>query len=73
MNEPQAPVVAPTELLAELSSIITKSLDRHLDEDKQRDCRWLIELPMTDAEYHRMKEIISANTAISRDGGKEPK
>ena len=59
--ERKPPVVASNELLAELSAILAKSLGRGLDEENQRECRWLVELPMTDAEYYRMKEIITAN------------
>ena len=72
-EEPRAlPPVACTALLAELVTIINAGLDRHLDEKKSKDCRWLIELPMTDAEYYRMKEIITANPGVHPSGGASP-
>jgi hypothetical protein len=50
-------------LLVELSGIINKSLRRGFDENAE--CRWLLELPMTDAEHKRFKEIISTNASLT--------
>jgi hypothetical protein len=47
--------------LVELAGIINSARDRSLDEEACRPCRWLIELPMTDAEANRFRDILSAN------------
>ena len=47
--------------LVELAGIINAARDRSLDEEACRPCRWLIELPMTDAEASRFRDILSKN------------
>ena len=45
--------------LVELAGIINAARDR--DEEACRPGRWIIELPMTDAEASRFRDILSAN------------
>ena len=47
--------------LKELATIINEARDRALDEEACRPCRWLIELPMTDAEASCFRDILSKN------------
>lgn len=47
--------------LKELDGIINAARDRSLDEESYRTCRFLIELPMTDTEANRFRDILSAN------------
>jgi hypothetical protein len=37
------------------ATVIAAARNRRLDESKQRDCKWLIELLMTNTEYERFR------------------
>ena len=65
MTSDNSKAVASNALLAELSKILTTALARELGVDYP-ECRWMLEVQMTDAEYYRMKEIITANPTENR-------
>jgi len=49
--------------LIELSSIIKNGMMRHLDVDRPAKYKWLLELPLTDEDYHRFMEIVKEYNA----------
>jgi hypothetical protein len=54
------------EALSDLCEIISNSLARGKDsEHPDPDCQVLLELPMTDAEFARLKEIVGLRYKIS--------
>lgn len=66
------PPVRSEPLLAELCIILSASLARGLDAE-HHDCRVLLELPMTEADYMRLREIVEANiSGQPRLARKEP-
>jgi hypothetical protein len=52
--------------LDELCGILSDSLARGLDAEHP-DCRVLLELPMTESDYKRLREIVEANEQVRRD------
>jgi hypothetical protein len=49
-------------LLEELIGIIASAMDRS-DEIHNHEIKWLLELPLTDSEYKRLRQIVSSSNA----------
>jgi hypothetical protein len=56
----RVPPVRSEPLLAELCGILSAALARGLDSEHP-GCRVLLELPMTEADYMRLRTIVEAN------------
>jgi hypothetical protein len=59
-----AEAVRSSAWLEELTKILAAGMGRHLDEEASAPCKWLLELPLTDAEYHRLREIVSSSNDL---------